>query len=340
MLLEYSFPQQRKTKIMLTNFNNDVLELKDRDTFIVCDRNVLNKWPKISKICKNNTSYIFNASESNKNFKIVLEIISLLNQLNFTRNSTIIAIGGGITTDIAAFIASIFKRGIKLVLVPTTYIAMIDAAIGGKTGINYKGLKNNIGTFYPADRIVIDCGFLNTLPQEEILNGWSEAIKAFLLNNQLSFEKSEINPELIEYLIQIKMSFCLKDLEDKDKRKYLNLGHTFAHMVESLSDYEISHGEAVAYGLRVAIHISYNLGLITKARKNNMFNLVDTFNLPDKIPGKIYKRIKKYGQKIVLNDKKADNGVKYILFEGNTDFVLSSIDNFEVILDAFKKITR
>ena len=197
--------------------------------------------------------YPFVAKESNKSIDEYTKIIDFLLINKFNRTDEIIAIGGGITTDLALYVASTYKRGIKITLIPTTLLAMVDASIGGKCGINHNDFKNQIGTFYLPNQLIIDESFLDTLPNDEFNNGFSEIIKYAIIKDEemfLSIEenKYQIN-QLIERCIKIKVNIVNEDLYDNNIRKILNFGHTYGHMVESHSKYQISHGHSVAIGM-------------------------------------------------------------------------------------------
>ena len=197
--------------------------------------------------------YPFVAKESNKSIDEYTKIIDFLLINKFNRTDEIIAIGGGITTDLALYVASTYKRGIKITLIPTTLLAMVDASIGGKCGINHNDFKNQIGTFYLPNQLIIDESFLDTLPNDEFNNGFSEIIKYAIIKDEemfLSIEenKYQIN-QLIDRCIEIKVNIVNEDLYDNNIRKILNFGHTYGHMVESHSKYQISHGHSVAIGM-------------------------------------------------------------------------------------------
>lgn len=192
--------------------------------------------------------------EENKSLENVKNAWSRLLEINFSRKSLVIALGGGMITDISAFISSTFKRGTKLGLIPTTLLAQVDASIGEKTGINFNG-KNMIGTFYTPDFVLIDSVFMETLPEEEIKNGLGEIIKYALLTEDvyelLQKIEKRTDVELIRRCVEYKKEIVQNDLKVNDIRRILNLGHTVAHGIEKVSNYEIKHGEAVSIGLMV-----------------------------------------------------------------------------------------
>lgn len=188
---------------------------------------------------------------------------------NIGRDSTLIAMGGGVITDLVGFVASTYCRGIALVLIPTTLLAMCDAAIGGKTGVNVPGGKNRIGTFYPADQIWVDPEMLVTLPMLHRQEGMVEMIKHSLIADTQAFHFLEEHMEAMLALdpfvldralktsIAVKQQIVEEDLEERGRRATLNFGHTVGHAIEAESGYMISHGSAVAMGMAIEARLSH-----------------------------------------------------------------------------------
>lgn len=190
--------------------------------------------------------------ETSKTWDIVKRVIERLESLNITRSTTLCAIGGGALTDAVAFIASIYLRGLRLYLVPTTLLAMVDASIGGKTAINGQ-FKNRIGTFYPAEKIFIDTDILKTMPQALKTEGMSEIIKIALIKDaefvtQLE-EKSMSDLDVVKRAIALKIDTVGRDLTDQNERLLLNFGHTTGHALEAFHHYRHSHGACIAAGM-------------------------------------------------------------------------------------------
>jgi 3-dehydroquinate synthase len=224
------------------------------DFFVISDHNVAPLYS--SKI--NAPLITFPAGEENKSRKTKEEIEDALFQRGCTRKCGLIAMGGGVTLDLAGFVASTYARGISWIAVPTTLLAMCDAGIGGKTGVNTPYGKNLIGTFYPPLATIIDISFLKTLPQKELRSGFAEMIKHALIADPEYFAFLESNAENLEgeallYAIQrsieIKEKIVNDDLREGGLRRVLNFGHTFAHALEHVTHYAISHGDAVALGM-------------------------------------------------------------------------------------------
>ena len=223
--------------------------------------------------------FVFKSNEINKDQRSVNKILEVLLKNNFNRNDCLISIGGGITGDVAGFAASIFKRGIKFVNIPTTLLAQVDSSIGGKVGINDKKFgKNLIGSFYQPSLVISDIDFLKTLPKREIICGYAEILKHSLIANKKFFSfldnnvgeiislKSPAIEKSIYKSCLIKKKFVEKDEKEKGLRKVLNLGHTFAHAYESSYNYSqnLNHGEAVLLGIMTAIKFSFDVKLIKK----------------------------------------------------------------------------
>jgi shikimate kinase/3-dehydroquinate synthase len=182
------------------------------------------------------------------------DLEALWRSLRLDRGGTIVALGGGTTTDLAGFAAATYMRGVDWVAVPTSLVGQVDAAIGGKTAIDLPEAKNLVGAFHWPARTVIDPALLTTLPEEERRNGLAEVVKTGLLAGEPLWELSE--PELVRRCAAFKAALCLRDPEDRGPRHALNLGHTFAHALEAASGYQLSHGRAVGLGLLAALRLS------------------------------------------------------------------------------------
>lgn len=228
--------------------------------------------------------------ETYKTIEQVLIILSKAVELKLTRSSMFIGIGGGVVTDMTSFASSLYKRGCRLWLVPTTLLAMADASIGGKTGCDFNGYKNTIGTFYPASRLLFSPEFLVSLSDREYYSGMAEVAKTAMLYapklfNILKDEKDSIekrDPQVLMQIIkrcaQSKAMIVEKDLTETGLRKQLNLGHTFAHALESIAGLgTITHGEAVAWGLGRAVELSFKLGYCDEEYRQEVFALLDSY---------------------------------------------------------------
>lgn len=206
-------------------------------------------------------SIVIEDGEYYKRLETAVQVWRWLQEIGFTRKSLLIGLGGGVLTDIAGFVASTYMRGTLLGLIPTTLMAQIDAAIGGKTGVNFNG-KNVIGTFYLPNFVLIAHETLSTLPPEEIRNGLGEVAKYAVLERKvwkLVSKKPEVTEELVRECALYKVRVVDEDLKESGKRRILNLGHTAGHAIEKLSSYKIKHGLAVSIGLAVAAKIGEEL---------------------------------------------------------------------------------
>ena len=292
---------------------------------IITDSNIKEIYGKdlLNNIKNNNlqtTLISFEAGEQSKNINTVKEILSEMLKNNFDRDSLILALGGGVVGDIAGFVASVYKRGIRYIQIPTSLIAQVDSSIGGKTGINTRYGKNLLGTFYQPEKVIIDTSTLKTLPKQEFINGLSEVIKHALIKDKdfFNFLEKNINTILslnngaLEHIIkrscEIKKEIIEKDEKEKHCRKMLNLGHTIGHSLESASSYKLPHGSAVSIGLLAEAKISGELGLLKQAEIKQIKSLLETCRLPTTIPEFINLKL------IIKNtsyDKKAVKGEPY-----------------------------
>ena len=186
--------------------------------------------------------------------KSVESLQALWHGLRLERSGTLVALGGGCTTDVAGFAAATFMRGIDWVAVPTTLVGQVDAAIGGKTAVDLPDAKNLVGSFHWPVRTVIDPRLLDTLPEEELRNGQAEVVKTGLLAGEALWEVPR--EEQIRRCAAFKAAVCLRDPHDRGERAQLNLGHTFAHALEAAAGFELPHGRAVALGLLAALRLS------------------------------------------------------------------------------------
>jgi shikimate kinase / 3-dehydroquinate synthase len=187
--------------------------------------------------------------------KTLAEAWRVWSELRLGRDGTIVAYGGGTTTDLAGFVAATYMRGVRWIALPTTLVGQVDAAIGGKTAIDLPQGKNLVGAFHYPERVVIDPRELETLPEEERRNGMAEVVKTGLLAGRPLWELPE--EEMIRACAAFKAEVCLEDpYERKGRREVLNLGHTFGHALEAASNYEVPHGKAVALGVKAALKLS------------------------------------------------------------------------------------
>lgn len=207
-------------------------------------------------------SYILTNGEREKTFESVGKIISELIKNEFVKTDCLVAVGGGTTGDLCGLVAALYMRGIKYISVPTTVIAACDSSVGGKTAVDFYGKKNVLGTFHDPDYVVCDFEVLKNLPENVKKDGEGEILKYALLDKEIFSLVSENAPlnEIIQKCIEYKIRICMKDYFDKGVRHYLNLGHTAGHAAESLSNFKLSHGEAVKSGLKFIVELSVKKG--------------------------------------------------------------------------------
>ena len=270
---------------------------KTKKIALVFDKGVPSKYKKIIlKNLKKYEVYIynFNANEKTKSIKSVTLLLNKLLQKNFNRSDLVIGIGGGITIDFGGFVASILKRGINFISIPTTLLSQVDAAVGGKTGVNSKFGKNLIGSFSQPKLVISDTSFLKSLKKKEMICGYAEILKHAVIKDKNFFNWLKLNTKYIFthhsnkliYAIKksckIKLYFVNKDANEKNLRMILNFGHTFAHAIEVKNNYSknITHGEAVLIGMILATKISVINKLCSKKTLEELmkiykFNKID-----------------------------------------------------------------
>ena len=275
-------------------------------------------------------SYNFNANEKTKSFKSVNFFLEKLLSKNFNRTDLVIGIGGGITGDLTGFVASIFKRGINFINIPTTLLSQVDAAVGGKTGINSKFGKNLIGAFSQPKLVLSDISFLKSLSRKEMVCGYAEIIKHAIINDKKFFNWLKINSKYIFknnakeliYAItrscKIKLFYVNKDVNEKNLRMILNFGHTFAHAIEVKNNYSknTTHGEAVLAGIILATKLSIVKNVCKNKILNEILNIYESNSL--KYTFKRYLNLKEFNKLIpfLKNDKKNnDNKINFILLK-------------------------
>lgn len=229
--------------------------------------------------------------EDSKSLDLAHQLWENFTDLELTRGDLILNIGGGVVSDLGGFVAATYKRGIDVINIPTTLLAMADASIGGKVGVNFHQLKNQLGYFSNPKAVFIRPEFLNTLPDREFISGYAEMIKHALISDGDAWSrmKTQGSPsidfvtEILPHSVAIKNSFVQQDPQDKGIRKTLNFGHTIGHAIETLfmdSDTEVLHGEAVAAGMIAAAYVSNRLvGLPEKDLKEISNFLLDVFDL-------------------------------------------------------------
>ncbi len=329
--------------------------IKFNQCLLIIDKKVPNKM--ISKVIrslkkKKISKFLFNANEKNKNLNNINKILQILLNENFSRLDCVITIGGGITGDVGGFAASLYKRGLKFINIPTTLLSQVDSSVGGKTGVNTREGKNLIGSFYQPKIVISDTEFLKSLPRREIICGYGEIFKHSLILNKIFYKYLDNNSSKILNLkrpfiekaifesCKIKKIIVEKDEKEKNLRKILNFGHTFAHAFEASLRYskKLNHGEAVILGIIVALKFSLDNKLIKLREFNQIMKHALNMDLPTDI--KNYFSLKSLNTILtfMMKDKKnISDKINLILLKQIGSTVIDNEYNYAKIKKFLKK---
>ncbi len=314
--------------------------------FIVTDKTVKSLFIRtlLSGLTGNPTVFAIPTGEKEKNLVSVQKILSAMHEARCDRDSLVINLGGGVISDLGGFAASIFMRGVDVINIPTTLLAQADAGVGGKTGVNFMGVKNLIGTFNQPIGVVIDVATLNTLPDREFISGFAEIIKHGLIADPILFRlaiskkpREFTHRELADIITRsckIKIDIVRKDTKEKGNRKLLNFGHTVGHAIEALSQttkLPLLHGEAVVLGMIVETKLSQLTGLLSQGQCNVITQCLQSFSLtknPCSIPSILT---------LIQSDKKSANGIiQWTLLKKIGEGVVNQTVNTDVVIQALK----
>ena len=301
------------------------------ELFVVYDANVAWVASQLTEALPVRASMALETSEEGKTLETVQALERWLLQEDASRGALLLAVGGGITTDLVGFAAAIYKRGIRYANVPTTLLAQVDAAIGGKTGVNLDGYKNMLGAFRMPEFTVLEASFLQTLPPREFRCGLAELLKTFLIGDGAAYaafvssSKSAQIEDDIRRAAAIKSQIVTEDPEEHGVRAKLNLGHTFGHAIEHearLHGADITHGEAVAMGIVLAAELSERLGVAQKGLSAQLKADFSRLGLPVDCPYPVEDLVE-----ALRKDKKAVAGgkVKFVLLRAPGDVVLQEL---------------
>ncbi len=309
--------------------------LPPTNSFIITDENVnriyRSSFPSIP-------IFAMQAGETSKNINTAANIYRWLIDQGADRNSFIVGIGGGVVCDLAGFIASTFMRGVNFGFVATTLLAQVDASVGGKNGVDLDGYKNIIGTINQPKFVICDISMLKTLPYVELVSGLAEVVKHALIADRSKFEYIEKNSDsilaldlsMLEYLvtrsIEIKAKIVEIDEHEGGLRRVLNLGHTWGHAVEKIT--EIPHGHAVSIGLVFAAKLSFNKGRLSESERDRILALLSNLGLHTQTSADsniVFETLQK-------DKKKIGNGVHYVLMKG-----IGAAEVVEISFDELKK---
>ena len=279
-------------------------------------------------------------NESTKDLNTIQKIWKIMFSESLDRSSKIIGIGGGVLSDLVGFATSTFKRGANLSLVPSTFLGMVDAAHGGKTGFNNEFGKNQIGTFFIPEKIFICTEFLDSLSEIEMNNGIIESLKAGFLGDKEIIEmiyQDKLNnlEEIIKKSIQVKYNILKNDLRESNERMFLNLGHTIGHLIEKDSNYSISHGQAVAIGMLKGFEISESKFNLNSSIRDEFKSFLNKQSMKTEYS---FNSNQSELKEIITNDKKVTSDVvKFVLIKNIQEPVLidfSINDLLEVLTNA------
>lgn len=302
---------------LLENFGKMIENMYYENAYIIIDEIVyknfneaINKSFSNKIFCKN--FIIIPSGEKNKSHAMFLNLINQLVERNVARKSVLLAIGGGVITDLVGYVASSYLRGVEYINIPTTLIGQADASVGGKVAINHKSAKNFIGSFWHPSAVFIDPIFLKTLSNREIKNGLAEIIKVAIISSPkllvfLKTNKIKILDKNIEYLsyivneaIQIKVDLLSSDPYEQDLKRVLNLGHTIGHPIETIYEYStIKHGEAISIGMAIATYIARDRNLCLPKRYEDIFQVL-SLSMPSEFPKISADELLKHFEKIKL----------------------------------------
>ena len=280
--------------------------------------------------------YSVKPGEASKNLREAERIYGWLLEKGADRNSFILGIGGGVVCDLAGFVASTYMRGLAFGFVASTLLAQVDASVGGKNGVDFKGFKNMIGTFNQPQFVICDAEMLKTLPKEELYNGFAEMIKHALIADHEKFafmeeyagELLKCNSELLEPLVlqsvKIKAKIVSGDEREKWERKKLNLGHTWGHAIETVTG--LPHGKSIGIGLEFAARFSLYRELLSHTDYNRLVSLLKKLNLPLSADFE-----KEQVLEAMLRDKKKNaESIDFILMKGIGNVVIQNISLDEI----------
>ncbi len=334
----------------LQNLNKLLAARKYSSCFILCDENTFRDClPELLYRCDElHEAELLELEhgEQSKNLNVCVDLWKSLTESQADRKSVLINLGGGVITDLGGFVASVYKRGIDFINVPTTLLAMVDASVGGKTGIDFEGLKNQIGTITQPAGVFISPKFLDTLPQREVLAGIAEIIKAGLIADKKLFATvsrlKNLSPkkaqETIYSAVEIKNRIVKKDPLEKNIRKALNFGHTIGHALESFAltnNISLLHGEAVAFGMLAESFISMEMKLLTKTEFSQIEKCINKFFTGTQLPVIDEKKL----IELMRHDKKnAEGRINFTLLNGIGKYKIDCLVNEQLISSALKKL--
>ncbi|MCC7117499.1 MAG: 3-dehydroquinate synthase [Anaerolineales bacterium] len=321
---------------MLANSQEQVPAPQNR--IIVTDENIARHHAEtISKL--NIKTVVVPAGEEHKNLETVQRLWKSFLENGLDRKSAVIALGGGVVSDMTGFAASTYMRGMDWIAVPTTLLSMVDASLGGKTGFDLPEGKNLIGSFYPPKLVVADVNFLKTLPERELISGMAEVVKHGVIsdpelfelcNNGLDWVKDNLE-ELVKRAMAVKIKVIEDDPYEKGLRAALNLGHTVGHAVELVSKFDLRHGEAIAIGMAVEARYSARVGLASQSVVEALESTLKKLNLPTQIPAEMPRA--EIIKAMRVDKKKNAKSIRFALPVEIGKVELVNVDDLESVID-------
>ncbi|MDQ2086161.1 3-dehydroquinate synthase [Herbivorax sp. ANBcel31] len=294
--------------------------------------------------------FVIKAGEKSKNLDTIKEIYNFLVDLKLDRNATLVALGGGVVGDITGFVASTFLRGINFVQIPTTLLSQSDSSVGGKVGVDFKGHKNIIGSFYQPKLVYINVNSLKTLPKRELCSGLAEVVKHGIIKDEEFYEYIDDNAEkilnldesVLQYIVKINCSIkgnvVEKDEKESGLRAILNFGHTIGHAIETVMGFEFLHGECVSLGMIAAFKVANYLDIIDDKSTEKVKKTLEKISLPVTLQNIDVDRV--YNQ--MFYDKKVKgNKLQFILPRKKIGEVIQcTIDDEKVIKKAIESLNN
>jgi 3-dehydroquinate synthase len=354
----------------MKNIRKIIVKLEDRSYPIYIGKNILSDKSLLGKINVNNFALVTNKKikslhlskiknnsikknqiilsdgEKYKNQESISKIYSYLLKNKFSRDSCLVAFGGGVIGDMTGYASATYQRGINFIQIPTTLLSMVDSSVGGKTGINHPLGKNMIGAFHQPISVIIDTEILKTLSKRQFNAGMAEVIKYGIIKDKNFFKwitKNCLNiklqdPESIIKIIkrscEIKAEIVSQDEEEKNIRALLNLGHTFGHAIENVLGYgKWLHGEAIACGFLIASSVAIQNKTMSINQYNDIKNLLEVFDLPTKLPKNI--NIENLFNAMLVDKKVKDNKMVYVLPNGIGDSYITNKISRKIVMKAF-----
>lgn len=339
-------------KEILTDIESIIQFEKYSQAFVIIDKNIPSTFSKkiILSLSLKTSLLELHSGEKEKTISTVQKIWNAMHNVHLDRKSLVINIGGGVVTDMGGFAASTYMRGIDFINVPTTLLSQVDASVGGKTGIDFAGIKNLIGTFTQPKAVLIDVRTLQSLPKREFVSGFGEIIKHGLIadanyfslvtkKHPLEFTSDELI-EIITKSCEIKAKIVSVDEKESGARKLLNFGHTIGHAIEALrieTTTPLLHGEAVSVGMVAAAEISYQVGLLQKKEKELIKNSLEATGLPVTVSGITVDTVLSK----MKSDKKNENGkLQFTLLKGIGNAVYNQEVSDSILRNAIEHIVE